>query len=57
MVPEDAKQVIDLADLPMRGEMTTVAERGAKPAGKSSDAMKKPAARAPIPVAHFGAQR
>jgi len=57
MVPENAKQVIDLADLPMQGEVTTVAEHPTKPPAKSADAIRKPAARPPIPVAHHGAQR
>jgi cell division protein FtsL len=52
MVPESAKQVIGLGDLPREGEVTTVAAP-AKPA----EAVKKPAARPPIPAAHKGSQR
>jgi cell division protein FtsL len=57
LVPENAKQVIDLADLPRPGELTAVAEAPAKSPKKPTEAMKQPAARPPIPVAQKGVQR
>ena len=57
LVPESAKQVIDLADLPLQGEAATVADAPAKSPKKPTEAMKPPAARPPIPVAQRGIQR
>jgi cell division protein FtsL len=57
LVPESAKQVIDIADLPRPGELTTVADAPEKSPRKPTQAMKQPAARPPIPVAQKGVQR
>jgi cell division protein FtsL len=57
LVPENAKQVIDIADLPLLGEVPTVADAPVKSPKKPTEAMKPPAARPPIPVAQRGTQR
>ncbi len=54
LVPEAAKQVVDMADLPLPGQVFTVAEQP-KPA-KPGEPAKRPA-QPPIPVVHKGVQR